>query len=65
MNKLKPCPFCGCKMELVVIGRDWNRIKPVVWHDDECPIDGREFDYSQSEPSSEAIRLWNMRAETN
>ncbi len=56
------CPFCGCKMEMEIIGRDWYRIKPIVWHDDECPIDGSIMDFSQSEPAEEAARLWNMRA---
>lgn len=49
-------------MKMEIIGRDWYRIKPVVWHDDECPIDGITMDFSQSEPAEEAAILWNMRA---
>lgn len=59
--KLTECPFCGCEMELKKVGRDWLRIKPVVWHDEECPLEDRVFDYSQSISPDEVARLWDQR----
>ena len=59
---IKPCPFCGCSMELNVVGRDWWRIEPIVWHQDECPSDEQSFDYSQSLEKQEAIEIWNVRS---
>jgi hypothetical protein len=59
---IKPCPFCGCSMELNAVGRDWWRIEPIVWHQDECPIDEQTFDYSQSLEKQEAIEIWNVRS---
>lgn len=63
-TELKPCPFCGCDMEIVNVGRDWLRVKPIVFHDDECPIDDQEFDYSLSCTKQEVIEIWNKRHET-
>ena len=41
MAELKPCPFCGCSME---VRSDFypngsKRIEPNGWHDPECPLD--------------------------
>ena len=57
-----PCPFCGCAMVLDKVGRDWWRIKPEVWHNDDCPIDNKDFDYSLSCSKQEVIDIWNQRA---
>ena len=62
MSELKPCPFCGCKFIIEKIGRDWWRVKPEVWHDDECPIDEKEFDFSLSMTKEEVIEFMNVRA---
>ena len=40
MTELKPCPFCGCSME---IRSDFypngsKRIEPNGWHYDKCPL---------------------------
>jgi len=59
---MSPCPFCGAKMDMQKIGRDWWRVKAEVWHDDECPIDDKEFDYSQSLSAIEVESIWNKRA---
>ena len=61
MSDVKGCPFCGCDMEVVAVGRDWWRVKPIVWHVDECPIDDQEFDYSFSCTKQEIIEVWNKR----
>ena len=62
MSELKPCPFCGCKMIITNVGRDWWRVKAEVWHEDECPIDDQEFDYSFSCSEKEIIDTWNKRS---
>ena len=59
---IKGCPFCGCDMEVISVGRDWWRVKPIVWHKDSCPIDDQEFDYSFSCERVEVIEVWNKRA---
>ena len=62
MEKLKPCPFCGSEMELIVIGRSWWRIQPVDGHEDLCPFgECHEFDCSQQYDKNDHIKDWNMR----
>lgn len=65
MNKeIKPCPFCGCEMECVDVGRDWFRIKPVDGHDDWCPFgEDHTWDCSSKDPTwrNEHIDDWNRR----
>jgi len=39
--ELKPCPFCGCSIE-IMIGHYPNgdvQIEPYGWHDSNCPLD--------------------------
>ncbi len=63
-DELKPCPFCGCEMEVVTVGRDWWRIKPIDGHSDECPFDAEhEWDCSQSDPDWKVMHIndWNTR----
>tara|TARA_R100000750_G_C2303194_1_gene79610 strand:- start:53 stop:280 length:228 start_codon:yes stop_codon:yes gene_type:complete len=55
------CPFCGCAMKITTVGRDWFRVEPKVWHTDDCPIDDKSFDYSQSNSIGDVIDVWNMR----
>ncbi|AUR84047.1 hypothetical protein NVP1047O_33 [Vibrio phage 1.047.O._10N.286.55.F2] len=64
-KELKPCPFCGCDMEIQTVGRDWWRIKPVDGHDDTCPFgENHEWDCSQQKPEwkDEHVADWNKRA---
>lgn len=66
MEDLKNCPFCDCEMEIVSVGRDWWRIKPVDGHDDTCPFgEFHEWDCSQQKPEwkDEHIADWNKRAD--
>ncbi len=63
-DKLKPCPFCDCEMEIESVGRDWWRIKPVDGHEDACPFgEQHEWDCSQQKPEwkEEHIADWNKR----
>lgn len=63
-GELKPCPFCNCEMEIVAVGRDWWRIKPVDGHEDTCPLgECHEWDCSQGDPEwkGEHISDWNKR----
>ncbi|AUR83721.1 hypothetical protein NVP1039O_22 [Vibrio phage 1.039.O._10N.286.55.A2] len=63
-EELKPCPFCGCEMEIETIGRDWWRIKPVDGHEDTCPFgESHEWGCSQQSPEwkDEHIADWNNR----
>ena len=65
-EELKPCPFCGCEMEIVTVGRDWWRIKPVDGHEDTCPFgESHKWDCSQQkqEWKHEHISDWNNRVQ--
>ena len=54
MDKLKPCPFCGGKAELVIA--KWNpEIVNYVRCTKCCTLQG------QKETKQEAIDAWNMR----
>lgn len=62
MSELKPCPFCGCDMEIETVGRSWWRIKPIDGHEDLCPFgEEHEFDCSQQYSKQEHINDWNQR----
>ncbi|CAM0105443.1 Lar-like restriction alleviation protein [Vibrio phage PS15B-6] len=66
MEDLKNCPFCDCEMEIVSVGRDWWRIKPVDGHEDACPFgEFHEWDCSQQKPEwkDEHIADWNKRTD--
>lgn len=40
MIALKPCPFCGCSMEILESNypNGDKKIEPHGWHDDGCPL---------------------------
>ena len=57
--ELKPCPFCGCKMEVVPMAKTWLH-RGVGSHHPDCYLRGvpvrvdktwnnREFDWSKAE----------------
>lgn len=65
MDDLRPCPFCGCKCE-VVDAHNISFLKPSGYfkvvgnHDEECvfPFLGYEFFFESKEA---AIEAWNRR----
>ena len=65
--ELKPCPFCGCNMEIRVgkypNGDPMN--EPIGWHDDSCPLSAVSwYTYPEDGWTEEAIaERWNRRAE--
>lgn len=46
MPELKPCPFCGDALELLVIARDWYRVAHP--ENDLCPLGGHDYTYAQT-----------------
>ena len=62
MDKLLPCPFCGGKTGLGLVGRDWYRLE--VSHDTDCIIFDHQLDYSQtSQGLKDLFEQWNTRYE--
>ena len=35
-EELKTCPFCGCEVEIIKVGRDWYRLQAAICHEDDC-----------------------------
>lgn len=61
MSELTPCPFCGCAMRIISVGRDWYRYDGT--HSESCPLDHATMpDFSQSKESLDSmIADWNTR----
>ena len=58
MAELKPCPFCGAKMNLLPMGRLF------AWHEESCffqLLEEREAGMTVDE--DEFIKAWNRRAD--
>lgn len=60
--RLKPCPFCGCKAELISVPND-NRqsLAPLLWYvvcSNGCVQMGKVWS------DHDAIERWNRRKET-
>lgn len=65
--KLKPCPFCGCSVE---IRKDKypngdERIEPYGWHDSGCPLDNVLWTFYVEDGCSEDLiaKAWNRRVQ--
>lgn len=58
-NELKPCPFCGCEVEIVCIGGGW------FWRHKNNPSDiACVITHSKKYKTyEEAIEAWNRRAD--
>lgn len=60
MAELKPCPFCGAKMNLFPGGRLF------AWHEENCffqLLEEREVGMTGEEIIEEFIKAWNRRVD--
>lgn len=58
MNNLKPCPFCGCSINLTPNG------ELVAWHKSDCffqLLEEQEVDMTQEQINAEFVKSWNRR----
>lgn len=67
MTELKPCPFCGCYMDIQsdFYPNGSKRIEPRGWHDLDCPLDHVLwcFDVEEDGWTEETVaESWNRRA---
>jgi hypothetical protein len=61
-QSLKPCPFCGCEMQLTTVGRDWVRIKSQTEHNYDCILFESQHDFPYDENGKVmAAKAWNNR----
>lgn len=59
---LKTCPFCGCEMQMVTVGRDWVRIKPIAEHQQNCILFESQHDFPyDGNGKVVAASSWNNR----
>ena len=65
-EKLRECPFCGCKMEIFAVGRDWWRIAPETEHGINCIFTEDSCIEVSKDDTQKAllIRDWNTRTTT-
>ncbi len=60
MDELKKCPFCGCQMTIMSIGRDWYRL--IGDHEGTCMLNYQEIDVPQTTEQRLALIIeWNTR----
>jgi hypothetical protein len=64
-DELKRCPFCGCKVEINAVGRDWWRLSADIEHEEDCIFEDQwEIDVPKSDGAKEwLIEAWNTRQE--
>lgn len=61
MSELKPCPFCGCKMNFDRASSGWNKITGM--HKGICPLDGNDFITWSSNEDAPIIQKFNTRVD--
>lgn len=57
--ELKPCPFCGCKVNFNRVKSGWNKI--IGAHSDSCPIKGNDMLTWSEMDDAPIIEKWNKR----
>jgi len=57
--ELKPCPFCGCKVNFNRVKSGWNKI--IGEHSDFCPIQGNTMLTWSEMDDAPIIEKWNNR----